>query len=137
MVRSRSVTSASTLHFVALVVFACLVLASVVWFFAAADMNHRVKYTAATDDFRESAPFRAYDGLTDHQRRIFDEAVEEGRYVADEPFDFPEAVRRNGTYYQFRYSKALDWTDPATYRPVLAWLVGMTGVIAVLRHDIR
>lgn len=137
MVRLPALTSASTLHFGALFVFACLVLFSVVWFFADADMNHRVKYTGTTEDFREAGLHFEYETLTHKQRHIFSEAVESGRYVSDEPFEFPEAVERNGTFYQFSQSKAFDWTDSATYQPALVWLIGLAGMLAVLRRDIR
>lgn len=137
MVRLPAFISTSTLHFIALFVCACLVFSSVVWFFANADMNHRVKYTGKTEDFRESGIYYEYERITTEQRDIFSEAVETGRYVSDEPFVFPEAVKRNGTYYQFRQSKAFDWADSATYQPALVWLVGLAGMIAVLRQDIR
>lgn len=133
---SRPGLGASTLNFVGLVLFACLVLGSVVWFFAGADMNHRLRYTGTTTSFQEAGLYREYGTLTDEQRRIFAEAVEGGRYVSDEAFEFPEAVKRNGTYYQFRYSKAFDWADPRTYQPALVWLVGMAGVVFVLWRDV-
>lgn len=129
--------SSSLLEFVGLVVLAAIVVLSLAGFAAFADQDYRLKHTETTDSVGRQDPVRNYEFLDETQRRIFAMATETGRYVAEDSFEFPKVVYRNGTYYRFRYTSAFDWTNPTTTGPALALMGGLVGIVALLRRSVR
>lgn len=127
----------SSSEFLAIIVLASIVFLSVWGFFAFADQDYRLRHTDTTVSITEDDQARDFDNLDSRQRQIFEEAGESEVYVSEDPFDFPDRVQRNDTYYDFRYSSIYDWTDPSTVLPILTFLGGLLGVVALLRRSVR
>jgi hypothetical protein len=102
-------------------------------FVAVADQDCRLEQTDTIVTVTD-LDARAYDSLDAQEFEIFETARESEAYVAEEPFDFPDRVQRNDTYYEFQYSCFYDWTDPATVLPLLTSLGGLAGVVVSLRR---
>lgn len=130
--------SISLSEFVALIVLVSIMFLSVGGgFFAFADQDYRLRHTDTTVSITQGDQARGFDSLNTHQRQIFEEAGESKGYVSEDPFDFPDRVQRNDTYYDFRYSNFYDWTDPSTIFPIITFLGGLLGVVALLRRNVR
>ncbi len=106
-------------------------------FFAVADQDYRLRHTDTTVSIVQDERARDFERLTPRQRQIFEKAGESAAYVSDDPFEFPDRVQRNDTYYDFEYTSAYDWTNPRTAVPAFTFLGGFLGVVALLGRNVR
>ena len=131
----------STLHFLLVFFGLFVLLVGVVMGVGLRDYDHHYSFdrTAESipDEWNEQnnpmaqagydEQYAGYGELTDRQRQIFHEAVDDGRsFVFQSEAEIPPTlVEKDGTYYVFSYNRSFDWTDTAMAGAVLLSLGGL------------
>lgn len=123
--------------FVVPVVLTGIVFPSLGGLFTFADRDYRLTHTDTTVSIGMDDSGRDSESLDAHQRQIFGEATGSESYVSEVPSDFPDRVQRNDTYYDFAYTRSVDWTDPSTLLPTVTSLGGLLGVAAFVGRNAR
>jgi hypothetical protein len=128
----------STLRFAVMILGVCVLLGSAPLWLGTADFDYHFSYDGQVADptFQqetETTPYRQLDAET---RRIVDSALGGRSYTfEDGTRSLPQYVLRDGTFHGFDSNQIIDWTNPASFVPVLTGLVGLWMVFEAVQHE--
>lgn len=103
------------------------------------DMNHHYSYSHVQDHAPENSKVGYYDQLSEEERAMFHDAVENGTTYTFEKRNQPpeEVIYYEGQYYVFDKYGTFDWLNPGTSVPVIVGLLGIGLMIDAGRRDVR
>jgi hypothetical protein len=128
----------STLRFLLMVLGVCVLLASGPLWIGTADFDYQFSYNGQIEELTfqqelETTPYRQLDAET---KRIVDNAIDGKSYsFEDDTRSLPQYVSRDGTFYGFTSRRAIDWTNPGSFVPILTALAGFWLVFEAIQHE--
>lgn len=129
----------STLHFVAVLLGACLLFAGAGGFFALHDQDWKYSYDRAEDSSPDNeGSVEYYAELSPEERKRVDRAIagETLRFETEQPVP-PAVVRKDETYHVFDRFTVFDFTARGTYSTLAALIAGIALMTEGARRDVR
>ena len=138
LLHSSWLRGSSGLRFTLMLLGVCVMLASVAVWFGAADFDYHFSYDRQLDtpSFDQKSHASPYQQLDPDKKRVVDAALDGKTFdFEDDTTDLPSVVSRGGTYYKFDSRRAVDWTYPGSFGPVLALIAGFWLVFEAVQHE--
>ena len=140
LLKNNRLKNSSSLRFILMFLGICILLGSVAVWFGVADFDHQYSFDREQPpseiSFREETRTDPYDQLQPETRRIVDQALNGREFTfEDGEKQLPTRIRRGNTYYEFISKRTLDYTNPATFGPILLGIFGLYLVIEAIQHE--
>ena len=135
---SSLLTRSSGLRFALMLLGVCVLLGSAPVWLTTADFDYHYSYerTVENPTFRQETQTSPYRQLTSEEKRVVDAAIDGKTFsFEDDSTTFPPYVSRGGTTYQFDARRAIDWTNPGSFVPILVGVVGLWLTIEAVQHE--
>lgn len=140
LLKNERLKNNSTLRFALLFLGICILLGSVAIWFGVADFDYQYSFDedhqANELSFQEKTQADRYDQLTPDTRKTVDQALngKEFSFENDEK-QLPKYVSQGDTYHEFNSKRAADWTNPATFSPILTGILGFWLMLEAIQHE--